>query len=254
MGLRHVITAPLLLLAATAVNAESAAPSCAHERDLSAKVMVIAREQPAYVAATLERIDGTGRRLLALRSYLRSADSISERWSWSREEIDAFDASDEQRRLLTEIDRVRARFEAANPGYQLYANTTVRSLDLQLERWNSNPSVAKLSADLLHAACANSAVRSSALALGRWLRAWVPSTPAPLAAPGLSAHGRARAIDFQVHRRGRVVAGPEVASIPRDWVAAGWGAKVAAAVKAGSSRFIGPLAQPNEPWHFEYRP
>jgi hypothetical protein len=253
MGLRHVITAALLFLAAAAVSAESTAP-CAHERALSAKMTDIAREQPAYVGATLERIDGTGRRLLALRSYLRSADSITDRWSWSREEIDAFDASDEQRGLLAEIDRVRARFEAANPGYQLYANTAVRSLDLQLERWNSNPSVAALSADLLRAACAKSDVSASAAALGRWLRAWIPSRPAPLAAPGLSAHGRARAIDFQVHRRGRVVAGPEIASIPRDWVAAGWGAKVAAAVKTGSSRFIGPLAQPNEPWHFEYRP
>jgi hypothetical protein len=63
-----------------------------------------------------------------------------------------------------------------------------------------------------------------------------------------------RAIDFQVHRDGRVAAGPSAASIATDWVAAGWAAKLDAAVREASDRFIGPQATPPAPWHYTYVP
>jgi hypothetical protein len=75
-----------------------------------------------------------------------------------------------------------------------------------------------------------------------------------LAAPGLSLHGRARAIDFQIHRGVRVVAGPEVAKIADTWEGQGWSRKLREAVMGASNKFKGPLAAPNEPWHYEYQP
>jgi len=75
-----------------------------------------------------------------------------------------------------------------------------------------------------------------------------------IAAPGLSPHGRMRAIDFQVHQGGRVVAGPSTPAIATDWEAGGWAAKLDAAVRAASNRFVGPLANPHEPWHYTYTP
>jgi len=49
------------------------------------------------VAQTLAQLDGSGRQLLALRSYLRSAPCLAERWSWTQEQIEAFEGSPEQR-------------------------------------------------------------------------------------------------------------------------------------------------------------
>jgi hypothetical protein len=184
-----------------------------------------------------------------MRSYLRAAATLGSRWSWSQAQIDAYTASPEYRALLAEIDKVRAQFEDANPGFQLWANTEVRSLDQQIERWNTNASVASLAADLAGVAC-----RRNVNELNEILFYWIGELPTPLAAPGLSSHGRGRAIDFQVHRGESVIAGPDVANAARDWAEAGWAKKLAAAIAAGSEHFHGPLTQPNEPWHFEYRP
>ena len=126
---------------------------------------------------------------------------------------------------------MRARFEAQNPGYSLYANTAARSLDLQLQRWNSNQSVGVI-ADRLHEAAVRelSARRLSrripdakaTLRFAEFLRAWRPTpAAAPLAAPGLSLHGRSRAIDFQIVQNGRIIAPTEVAKVRSVWEAAG---------------------------------
>ena len=80
----------------------------------------------------------------------------------------------------------------------------------------------------------------------------MPSTAIPLAAPGLSLHGQARAIDFQVMQHDRIVAGPEVATVTTVWSEQGWSRKLHDAVQG--TRFKGPLAMPNEPWHYEYQP
>jgi hypothetical protein len=72
-----------------------------------------------------------------------------------------------------------------------------------------------------------------------------------LAAPGLSPHGPARAVDFQVQLQGRLIAGPDSASIGVKWRAAGWGEKLASAIRAAGG-FTGPLATPDEPWHYTY--
>ena len=92
---------------------------------------------------------------------------------------------------------------------------------------------------------------------GRWwlaaIRPGPGDPPSPLAAPGLSMHGQSRAIDFQIMKGGRIVAATEVGAVEREWDAAGWTRKLRQAVLAASPRFKGPLAAPDEPWHYEYR-
>jgi hypothetical protein len=209
----------------------------------------------------LQRIDGKARQLLAVRGYLRSGQQLQSRWSWSAEEIRAHEASQEYADLLAEIALVRARFEAANPGYSLYANTMARSLDLQLQRWNSNKSVGVI-AGRLQAAAEHELARSTypahpdaraTLRFAEFLRAWRPiPTAAPLAAPGLSLHGRSGAIDFQIVQGGRIIAPTEVAQVRSVWEEQGWASRLAAAMR--DTRFVGPLQSPNEPWHYEYVP
>ncbi len=222
----------------------------------------VAAAQDPRVQEALARIDGTGRRLLALRSYLRSHAHLAERWSWTAEQIAAFEGSPERRALDAEVERVRAAFQQANPGYDLWINPQVRSLDVQLEHWNTNESVT-VAADALLAAASEfvaapafPAERPAAAraALEAFVRDYVPTPPPSIAAPGLSPHGQMHAIDFQVHRDGKIVAGPSFSSIALDWDAAGWTERLETAVRAATPRFVGPLPSPREPWHYTYVP
>jgi len=83
---------------------------------------------------------------------------------------------------------------------------------------------------------------------------WQPNSVAALAAPGLSAHGQARAFDFQVERGGQVIAAMDAASAHRQWDNAGWTQKLHAAVGLAGNHFVGPLQSPYEPWHYAYVP
>ena len=144
------------------------------------------------MADALGRIDGTGRRLLALRSYLRSRTHLADRWSWTSEQIAAYEGTAEHGELLQEIERVRAAFVRENPGFELWVNPQVRSLDIQLEHWNTNESVAAAAANLL--AAANEFVASPAFpaaqparatkALESFLASHVPAPTPTIAAPG----------------------------------------------------------------------
>jgi len=144
----------------------------------------------------------------------------------------------------------------------LYVNSQVRSLDVQVEHWNSNQSVQAAALDILAAAQAlilapgfpANRPEQAREALEAFLSGYKPVPTPTIAAPGLSLHGQMRAIDFQVHQGGQVVAGPSTATIATDWAAAGWAAKLDAAVRAASSRFSGPQASPPAPWHYTYVP
>lgn len=213
-------------------------------------------------AAVLPRIDGTGRQLLALRSYLRAGPGLSDRWSWSDDEIAAWQDSPARAALDEATARVQSAFESANPGYSLRVNPEVRSLEIQLGRWNSNVTIAAAAAALADAAAG--AVRSerfpepgTAIAqavFGDFLRSFAPEPVPPLAAPGLSAHGQMRAVDFVVYQGERIVAGAVTADIPALWTGQGWAERLRAAVLASGAPFEGPLRVPDEPWHFDYRP
>jgi hypothetical protein len=238
-----------------------AAAGAAPVTRLEQYVLAVQSKLPSKAVDALSRIDGESRRLLATRAYLRAADRLESRWSWSDAEVDRYERSAEYQALLREIALVQARFEAANPGYSLYANTEVRSLDRQLERWNTNPAVARVARSLHDAAVVELKARSysarpdaaSTKKFADFLARWTPTpAAAPLAAPGLSLHGRARAIDFQVMHQGRVAAGTEVTAVASVWSKQGWGRKLHDAVQG--TRFKGPLASPDEPWHYEYQP
>ena len=54
---------------------------------LPSYVTSISEQLDSRVAQTLAQLDGTGRQLLALRSYLRSSPHLAERWSWTQEQI-----------------------------------------------------------------------------------------------------------------------------------------------------------------------
>ena len=145
-----IATISLLLPAVTAVG-----PAWADvlEGDpLPSYVTSISAQLDPRVAQTLAQLDGPGRQLLALRSYLRSASHLAENWSWTQGQIEAFEGSPEQRDLLREVNSIRTAFIAANPGFELYVNPQVRSLDVQIEHWNSNESVKAAADEILVAA------------------------------------------------------------------------------------------------------
>ena len=226
--------------------------------DVYSKQVAALLEPP--VADTLEQISTTPLQLLALRSYLRSGANVSARWSWSQEEIEAFAKTAEYRRVIAEVEEIKQRFEASNPGYTLYANTEVRSLDVQIQRWNENPGVASV-AKGIHSAAVKELAKphyahvpnaESAERFARFLRSWRPPRAAPLAAPGLSKHGQLRAIDFAIFKDGKLVAPTSLAAAEPVWEKQGWSAKLKEAT--AQTNFKGPLQSPHEPWHYEYEP
>ncbi|MCA3561899.1 MAG: hypothetical protein IOC82_12815 [Aestuariivirga sp.] len=221
---------------------------------------LIAALAPAPSGEALAQIPDPGRKLLALRSYLRYGRGLSERWSWTAEEVKAFGGSPAYTALMAEIAAVNAHFNAANPGYELYVLTTVRSLDEQIAKWNSNESVGVGAAEILGAysvAFGKAGVQpadAAATKLAAWLRAFQPAKRANLAAPGLTLHGRASAIDFQVMKDGRIYAGASEKLVASVWRAEGWDVKLNASITAAGPSFSGPLTNPDEPWHYDYSP
>jgi hypothetical protein len=259
---RRIVAVFSTLAAAALILPESARAGDDTDAALTEYVEALAAEQDPRVADALSRIDGSGRRLLALRSYIRGRAQLADRWSWTSEQIAAYEGTAEHGELQQEIARVSDAFARENPGFELWVNPQVRSLDIQLEHWNTNESVAAAAMSLL--AAANEFIASpvfpagqpasAAEALESFLVSYVPVPMPTIAAPGLSPHGQMRAIDFQVHQGDRVVAGPRTSTIDAEWDAAGWSAKLDAAVRVASQRFIGPLASPREPWHYTYSP
>ena len=252
-------TAALSIAIAASVLLISGAPAAqgASESRLSADAAALAARLDPRVPDAIARIPDLGRRLLALRSYLRAGSSLPKRWSWTEAEISEFEQSQEILDAHAELDRVVAAFASAYPGYTLYVNRQVRSLELQIERWNENASVETASkallADLNHARAPRRA-KERVDWLQRTLAESTLAAPVTLAAPGLSAHGQARAFDFQIERDGQIVAGTEAARAAEEWDAAGWTTRLRCVVRQVSAYLNGPLEAPHEPWHYTYVP
>lgn len=207
---------------------------------------------PAARAAALA-IPDAGRRLLALRAYVRAGEGLRSRWSWTADEAARFARSPQGAALARDVERVRCAFSAANPDHELFVNPEFRSLEIQLARWNTNASVGAAARNLLAAAARDPGLREGgAAALRTWLTAQVPTPVPTLAAPGLSPHGQGRAVDFQVLRNGVVVAGTDASAIAAQWRRSGWAARLKDAVRASGAAFDGPLQSPDEPWHYRY--
>jgi len=232
----------------------SALPGSAAQADAASALSCeqpLAAALPADTATALGRIPDTSRRLLALRGYLRAHD-LPLRWSWSEQRIRDYPATPEYQQAMAALAQVQSRFAHDNPGYVLFVNTQVRSLDVQLERWNQNASVASAASGL--AAAAATACTAEPSSFASWLRAWQPAVQSNLAVPGLSPHGQGRAYDFQVQAGAEIIAGTDSSRIEQDWRAGGWADKLALAIKQAGPAFKGPLSVPDEPWHYAYVP
>lgn len=220
----------------------------------------IAETFPMKVRETLDEIPDPGRRLLALRSYLRAGSKLEERWSWSEAEIEAFQGSAAQQALLDEVGAISRHFAEHNPGYEIYVNTNVRSLEVQLKNWNENESVGAAGNEILLAwidefgTNAESTDHPDKGVLSKWLRHFKGEQRAHLAAPGLTLHGRGHAIDFQISQDGKLIAEADSGQIEAVWRAEGWDEKLKDSIAAAGPSFSGPLKSPDEPWHYNYDP
>jgi hypothetical protein len=206
---------------------------------------------------TLALIRGSARKLLALRGYLRAGESLARRWSGTQAQLALYPGTPEGKAAMADLDAVLGVFASANPGYGLRVNREPRSLEVQIRRWNDNPSVGAV-ADTLAASLDGRYRTGNAKPvtdeIRRALIDWKPAVEAPLAAPGLSAHGQGRAFDFQVEQEGHVIAGTDVALARIRWDRAGWTEKLKSAVDRAGHHFSGPLDSPHEPWHYTYVP
>jgi len=212
---------------------------------------------PLQVLDALSQIAGADRRLLALRAYLRAGDALSARWSWSQSLQSAYPGTAEGKTVSIELDAVAAAFAAANRGFALRVNRRPRSLEAQITNWNENASVGTAAAACeraLDRQFGNRHAPPSATELRKALIDWQTGSSATLAAPGLSAHGQARAFDFQVERGGELIAGTDASSARSQWDMAGWTQRLHAAVNSAGNHFTGPLQSPYEPWHYAYLP
>jgi hypothetical protein len=210
---------------------------------------VLSELAPPPSDQALAQIPELGRKLLALRSYVRYGDRIKTRWSWTDAQIAAFKASEAHTALRAEIAAVNEHFKAANPGYEIYVHGTVRSLDSQITKWNSNKSVGAAAAGI-EAAFQQKFADGDKVKLEElrtWLRGYRPPKRANLAAPGLTLHGRASAIDFQVMKDGAIYAGANSRQVESIWRAEGWDEKLKASIAAAGPSFSGPLKNPDDP-------
>ncbi|MEZ5811622.1 MAG: hypothetical protein R3D45_09425 [Rhizobiaceae bacterium] len=247
------------LLAVLALIAAGFASS-AESADSDPVETLLSKLAPPPSDEALAAIPDFGRKLLALRSYVRAGSKLAKRWSWTDEEIEAFQGSAEQKALLAEVAAVSAHFAEANPGYEIYANTKVRSLDVQISHWNSNQSVGAAAEEILAGWTEKFGAKLEASAgpdekeVRNWLSGFKGAKRSNLAAPGLTAHGQAHAIDFQVMKDGRIIAGADSHQIETVWRADRWDEKLKQSMDAAGPSFTGPLHSPEEPWHYHYDP
>lgn len=199
---------------------------------------------------------------MAIRGYLRSANSIDTKWSWTAEEIAQYKQSAEYAAAIAEVKKVTSKFEEQNPGFTMYVNTEVRSLDAQIRNWNETKSVASAAEGLLRTAqqeISNQIYKDnpdeqSLAKFEQFFKNQNLSTTPTVATPGLSQHGQLRAFDFQIKKGNQIVAGTESSIIESVWEAQGWTQKLNTAVISASKKFTGPLTSPREPWHYIYNP
>lgn len=220
-----------------------------------------ARSLDPRARAVLKRIPDRSRRLLAVAHYVQRGHLLDERWPWSGPQSRAYQETDEYRQRMQEIRRVKQTFDSLNPGYRLVAGAGSRSLTTQIAYWNRERSVAAAARELLESCLAWLAdttypVTPDSAVLAQFLdhlMAYETARPPTVAVPGLSMHGRFRAIDFAIMRGNRIVAGTSSASIERVWDRGGWTERLRQAVTQGMGTFAGPLEEPREPWHYEYQ-
>ena len=222
----------------------------------------LAKKLDPKVADAISSIEGTPRRLLALRGYIRNRSLLKSNWSWNNQEIAQYKQSAEYRAALEEVDKVKNKFAELNPGYSIDVNTEVRTLDLQIASWNREKSVSAAAQELFTAVekeLSNPIYKdvpdqTSLDQFQGFLQNQKISVSPTVATPGLSQHGQLRAFDFRIKKGNQIIATTLSSTIDSVWDGQGWTQKLKAAVSAASQKFRGPLANPREPWHYTYDP
>jgi hypothetical protein len=232
----------------------AALPVHAGEAELDSLLSELA---PPPSDQALAQIPEFGRKLLALRSYVRYGERIKTRWSWTDEQIAAFKASEAHTVLRAEIAADQRAFQGGQSGLRdLCARYRAQS------RQPDMPSGTRTSLSARRRPILKPPSRQKFADAGKvkleelrtWLRGYRPPKRANLAAPGLTLHGRASAIDFQVMKDGAIYAGANSRQVETVWRAEGWDTKLQASIAAAGPSFTGPLKNPDEPWHFTYTP
>ena len=224
----------------------------------------IVGELPEFVRNTLDGIPNFGRRVLAANVYFRRVDELEGNWSWTSQEVREYKKTKEYAHMLVEIESVRREFRERNPGYYLAVNIAARSLETQVQKWNTVSSVGKSVneffdscrvefSDSIYGEKPDSASINRFRAFMQRYEFHEERVPT-VATPGLSKHGQLRAFDFKVMKGKTMIAGTSSASIPSLWERPGWTEKLSQAVGAVSEHFVGPLDSPYEPWHYNYFP
>ncbi len=234
------------------------------ERIVLNHIAVLADSLPEQPRLALLRIPATQRRLLALKIYIGRRDEIPHGWAWSNREAADYRKTDEYRAAIEDVGKVRQAFAEMNPGYELGVTMEIRSLESQLQKWNSVTSVGIASRQIMDsclaviddsaAAFGETPTDSSLTAFKRFLEGFEPDMEPTVAVPGLSQHGQLRAFDFKINRGRTLVAGTTAATIPDRWETPGWTERLREAILCASDRFAGPLDSPYEPWHYAYTP
>jgi hypothetical protein len=199
-------------------------------------------------------------RLAALRRYLRfqkdnGRTSIHDSWAWTARESNTKLTEEPARTLMANAETVQRTFAISNKGYTL-ALSPLRPLAKQVELWNKNVGVqgaaAKIKAEMLvelAKAEYNSPPGKTDIERFMPILREVAIKPEPgNAAPGLSAHGQMRAVDFVVMNGSTEVATTDTGTSETVWRQKGWAKKLADETK--NAGFSGPLTVPDEPWHW----
>jgi hypothetical protein len=164
--------------------------------------------------------------------------------------------------MMDEVDSLKRKFAELNPGYRLMTATEIRTLGSQLASWNRVQSVRLAAQELLDTCRAilsdsTTPALSDEEAYNRFFAlfsTYETELLTTVAVPGFSLHGRLRAFDFKILKGRKLVASTSTRTIPEEWDEPGWTQKLKEATATTTSKFMGPLAEPYEPWHYEYLP
>ena len=224
---------------------------------LESYIGLTAKTLDKRVQGALAKIDGTPRRLLALRTYIERRN-INGVWAWTNREMAAYRKSMDFRIANAEVDKVVSLFQRTHPGYQLRVTKLARSLEDQIGLWNRTKSVESASSNFMKqivrsiVTYPDTATKQSLAKFQALLRKQSVSPVPTVAVPGLSHHGQLRAYDFIIWQGDKIVAGTDARSIRGQWIGGGWSNRLRQAIFGASNRFDGPLKSPNEPWHYTY--
>lgn len=234
----------------------------AARKKLPLYVQAVSTTLDSAMRAAVSRVPSPERRLLVVRGYVRRVHRKAAEWSWSRAQVAEYRKTREYRELTDHVAEAQRCFAQLNPGYRIDAAIEVRTLDEQIHNWNTVVSIGVSGREIVDTALivlADTTLPAvpDSLAIARF-RAFLDgyelvNTPT-VAVPGFSEHGQLRAFDFKVYRGRKLIAGTTTATIAEKWEAAGWACKLAEAICQISDRFVGPLFEPYEPWHYAYRP